>query len=233
MKQNLFKWKHFSKDIILLCVRWYLKYSLSYRDLEEMMLERGIDVAHSTILRWTHQYSPILEERLRKHIKLTNDSWRMDETYIKIKGKNAYLHRAVDSKGNTIDFFVSERRDKAAARKFFKKALNAKHNQRPRVITTDKYPATEIAIIEETYYGDISCTTEHRMCKYLNNIIEQDHRFVKKKIDPMLGFKTLDSAERTIAGIEIMHMIHKGQIEGIRCVHSEVQFINEIMGEAA
>lgn len=100
-------------------------------------------------------------------------------------------------------------------------------------ITTDKYPATEIAIIEETYYGDISCTTEHRMCKYLNNIIEQNHRFIKKKIDPMLGFKTLDSAERTIAEIEIMYMIHKGQIEGIRCVQSEVQFINEIMSEVA
>jgi len=111
MKNNLFKWKHFNKDIILLCVRWYLKYSLSYRDLEEMMLERGIDVAHSTILRWTHQYSPIMEERIRKHIKLTNDSWRMDETYIRIKGKNAYLYRAVDSSRNTIDFYVSERRD--------------------------------------------------------------------------------------------------------------------------
>ncbi len=157
----------------------------------------------------------------------------MDETYIKIKGKNAYLYRAVDSSGKTIDFLVSEKRDKATARKFFKKALNAKHTQRPRVITTDRYKATEIAIIEETYYGDISCTTEHRMCKYLNNIIEQDHRFIKKKIDPMLGFKTLDSAKRTIAGIEIMHMIHKGQIEGIRCVQAEVQFINETMSEAA
>ena len=233
MDTNLFKWKHFEKDIILLCVRWYLKYSLSYRDLVEIMAERGIEIAHTTIMRWVQQYSPIIDERIRKHIKLTNDSWRMDETYIKIKGKNAYLYRAVDSKGKTIDFYVSEYRDNAVARKFFKKALNAKHNQRPRVITTDKYPATEIAIMEETYYGDISCTTEHRKCKYLNNIIEQDHRFIKKKIDPMLGFKTLDSAERTIAGIEIMHMIHKGQIEEIRCVKSEVQFINEIMSEVA
>jgi len=194
---------------------------------------KRIDVARSTILRWTHQYSPIIEERIRKHIKLTNDSWRVDETYIRINGKNAYLYGAVDSAGNTIEFYVSEHRDKAAARKFFKKALNAKHNQRPKVITTYRYPATEIAIIEETYYGDISCTTGHRMCKYLNNIIEQDHRFIKKKIDPMLGFKTLDSAERTIAGIEIMHMIYKGQIEDIRCVQSEVQFINDIMSEAA
>jgi len=233
MKNNLFKWKHFSKDIILLCVRWYLKYSLSYRDLEEMMMERGIELSHSTILRWTHQYSPIIEERLRRHIKLTNDLWRMDETYIKIKGKNAYLYRAVDSKGKTIDFYVSEYRDKAVARKFFKKALKARHTIRPRVITTDRYRATEIAFIEEQYYGDISCVIEHRMCQYLNNIVEQDHRFIKKKINQMLGFKSLASAERTIAGIEMMHMIHKGQVKGIRCVQSEVQFINEIMSEAA
>jgi len=137
------------------------------------------------------------------------------------------MYRAVDSSGKTIDFYVSEQRDKAGARNFFKKAFNAKHNQSPRVIATDKYPATEIALIEDTYYGDISCITEHRMCKYLNNIIEQDHRFIKKKIGTMLGFKTLDSAERTIAGIEIMHMIHKGQIQGTECVNTEVQFIRD------
>jgi len=233
MKNNLFKWKHFEKDIILLCVRWYLKHPLSYRNLKEMMEERGIVVTHTTIMRWVHQYSPIIEERIRKHIRLTNDSWRMDETYITIKGKNAYLYRAVDSHGDTIDFLVSEKRDKRTARLFFNKALNAKHNQRPRVITTDKYKATEIAIIEETYYGDLSCRTKHRMNQYLNNIIEQDHRFIKMKTNSMLGFKTFESAERTIAGIEIMHMIHKGQIEGIRCVQSEVQFINEIMSEVA
>jgi len=157
----------------------------------------------------------------------------MDETYIRIKGKNVYLYRAVDSQGNTVDFLVSEKRDKRAARRFFKKALRVEHNQSPRVITTDKYPATEIAIIEETYYGDISCKTEHRMNQYLNNIIEQDHRFIKKQVNPMLGFKTLNSAERTIAEIEIMHMIHKRQIQGIECVNSEVQLINEVMSEAA
>ncbi len=109
MKTNIFMWKHFEKEIILLCVRWYLKYPLSYRNLIEMMCERGISVSHTTIMRWVHQYSPIIEERIRKHIKQTNDSWRMDETYIKIKGKNAYLYRAVDSSGKTIDFMVSEK----------------------------------------------------------------------------------------------------------------------------
>ena len=124
---------------------------------------------------------------------------------------------------------VSEKRDKRAAKKCFIKALKSEHNQSPRVITTDRYPATEMAILEERYYGDISYRKEHRMCKYLNNIVEQDHRFIKKKTNPMLGLKTLKSTEKTIAGIEIMHMIKKGQVEGISCVNSEVQFISGIM----
>src|SRR5208337_3075451 len=135
-------------EIIMLCVRWYLKYPLSYRMLVEMIEERGLKIAHTTIMRWVHQYSPIMDERIRKHLKPTNDSWRMDETYLKIKGENAYLYRAVDSQGKTIDFLVSERRDKEAAKKFFRKALQAIHNQQPRVITTDKYAATEVAIHE-------------------------------------------------------------------------------------
>lgn len=233
MSKNLFIWKHFEKEIILLCVRWYLEYPLSYRNLVEMMQERGINVNHTTIMRWVHQYSPILEEKLRKHINQTNDSWRVDETYIKIKGKNAYLYRAVDSKGNTIDFYVSERRTKGAAKRFFKRALKAQHNQMPRVITTDQYRATETAILKEKYYGDLSCRTEHRMIQYLNNIVEQDHRFIKKKTNAMLGFKSYKSARSTIAGFKIMHMIHKGQVENIRCVRSELQFISKIMGEAA
>ncbi len=128
IEKNLFKWKHFESEIILLCVRWYLKYPLSFRMLEEIMAERGLDVKHTTIMRWVHQYSPIIDERVRKHLKRTNDSWRMDETYIKIKGKDAYLYRAVDSEGNTIDFYVSKNRDKKSAKKFFKKALRASHN---------------------------------------------------------------------------------------------------------
>lgn len=233
MKENLFKWKHYESGIIVLCIRWYLKYPLSYRMLEEMMAERGLNVTHTTIMRWVHQYSPILDERIRTQVKKTNDSWRMDETYLKIKGKNAYLYRAVDSDGNTIDFYVSEKRDKNAARKFFKKSVEAPHNQQPRVITTDKYGATEIAILEEMYYGSLSCKTQHRMKKYLNNIIEQDHRFIKRKINPMLGFQSYESAVKTICGIEIMHMIRKGQVEGIQCVFSEVGVINELFGVIA
>ena len=233
MSQKLFKWKHFKSEIIILSVRWYLKYPLSYRMLVEMMQERGLNITHTTIMRWVHQYSSVICEKLKKHLKPTNDSWRMDETYLKIKGRNAYLYRAVDSKGNTIDFFVSEHRDKDAAKKLFTKALKATHNQQPRVITTDKYAATEVAIYEMIYSGILSVSTLLRKVKYLNNFIEQDHRFIKRKIRPMFGFDSFETAEKTICGIEVMHMIRKGQIEEIQSALAEVEFINKIMGISA
>jgi len=145
-KQNLFKWEHYQPDIILLTVRWYLQYNLSFRNLVEMMEERGLSMAHTTIMRWVHQYSPELDKRLRRHLKCTNDSCRVDETYIKVKGQWMYLYRAVDSEGNTIDFYLSKTRDQKAAKYFFKKALRSFHVSKPRVITVDKNPAYPIAI---------------------------------------------------------------------------------------
>lgn len=190
---NIFKWKHFESEIILLCVRWYLKYPLSYRNLTEMMAERFLSISHTTIPRWVQQYSPIINSRIRKHLNPTNDSWRVDETYIKIKGQWSYLYRAVDSDGATIDFWISENRDKNSAEKFFRKALKASHNKMPRVITTDKYYTYEVLINELIYSGRLSCNTQHRQIKYLNNIVEQDHRFIKRIVKPMLGFKSLKS----------------------------------------
>jgi IS6 family transposase len=111
-----FKWRHFEAEIILLCVRWYLRYSLSYRDLEEMMRERGLHVDHTTIYRWVQRYAPELEKRCRPHLKATNDSWRVDETYIKVKKAWMYLYRSVDSAGNTLEFLLSPARDAEAAR---------------------------------------------------------------------------------------------------------------------
>jgi len=227
MEEKLFKWKHFESNFIILCIRWKLKYPLSYRNIEDMMLERGIPVAHTTIMRWVSQYAPILNKRLRKYLKPTNDSWRMDETYLKIKGVDHYLYRAVDSEGETIDFWLSKNRDKKSAKKFLEKALLSTHNQMPRVITTDKYAATEVAILEEIYSGTLSCKVQHRMIKYLNNIVEQDHRFIKKIIKPMLGFKNFYSACSTISGIEAMHMIRKGQA-GTSNVTEEIDLINRI-----
>ena len=225
MEENLFRWKHFKSDFILLCVRWYIKYPLSYRNIKDMMLERGMLVDHTTIMRWVFQYAPILNKRLRNYLKPTNDSWRMDETYLKIKGVDHYLYRAVDSEGETIDFWLSKNRDKKAAHKFLKKALKSPHNQQPRVITTDKYRATEVAIAEGINFGVLSCRVHHRMVQYLNNIVEQDHRFIKKIIKPMLGLKNFNSACSTIAGIEAMRMIKKGQA-GTSNVTEEIELIN-------
>jgi transposase-like protein len=178
MPVNPFKWKHYEGEIILLNVRWYLKYALSYRNLEEMMAERGVEVDHTTIMRWVHQYSPEIEKKIRKHLRPTNDSWRVDETYIRVKGEWKYLYRAVDSDGNTI----------------------------PKNVGL-------------------------RQIKYLNNIIEQDHRPIKRIVRPMLGFQSFHTATKTLKGIEIMHMIKKGQVDTLnRCVLNEVNFINQLFG---
>jgi transposase-like protein len=141
---QLFKWRHFKADIILLCVRWYLRYALSYRDLEELMQKRGVQVDHTTIYRWVHHYAPELEKRCRPHLKTTSDSWRVDETYVKIKGTWMDLSRAVDSQGKTLEFLLSSTRDAQAAKRFFSKTIHARHTVAPRVTTVDKnaaYPA--------------------------------------------------------------------------------------------
>ncbi len=145
---NIFKWKHYEKDIILLTVRWYLKYSLSYRDIAEMMSERGLLISHTTIMRWVHEFGPEIDKRIRPFLNSTNDSFRVDETYIKVKGKWKYLYRGVDSIGNTIDFMLAANRDAPAAKRFFKKALSSSHNQSPRVIAVDKNPAYPPAIVQ-------------------------------------------------------------------------------------
>ncbi len=136
--QSPFKWRHFEAEIILLCVRWSVRYSLSYRDLEEMMRERGLHVDHTTISRWVQRYAPELEKRCKPHLKVTNDSWRVDETYVKVKKVWMYLYRAVDSQGNTLEFLLSATRDAQAAKCFFSKTLAAPHTTTPRVINVDK-----------------------------------------------------------------------------------------------
>ena len=211
-KQNVFKWKHYQPDIILLTVRWYLRYNLSFRDLVEMMEERGLSISHTTIMRWVHQYGPELDKRIRRHLKQTNDSWRVDETYIKVKGQWMYLYRAVDSEGNTIDFYLSKTRDQKAAKRFFKKALRSFHVSKPRVITVDKNPAYPIAIEQLKKEKKMPEGIQIRQVKYLNNIVEQDHRFIKKRVRSMLGFKSFRTATSILSGVEAMHMIKKEQL---------------------
>lgn len=231
---DLFKWRHFLPEIILLSVRWYCRYAVSYRDLEEMMADRGVRVDHSTINRWVLKYAPELDKRIRPHLKPTNDSWRVDETYIEIKGEWKYLYRAVDSEGNTLDFLLSAKRDGKAAARFFRKVLKAKHTQTPRVITVDKNAAYPVAMDELKEDQTLRSETELRQIKYLNNIIEQDHRNIKRITKPMMGFQSFNTARRTLRGIEAMNMIRKGQVKGINRGDSapQAQFIEAIFGIA-
>ena len=233
-KENLFKWKHYQPDIILLTVRWYLRYNLSFRDLVEMMEERGLFIAHTTIMRWVHQYGHELDKRVRRYLKSINDSWRVDETYIKVKGQWMYLYRAVDSEGNTIDFYLSKPRDHRAAKRFFKKALWSFHVSKPRVITVDKNPSYPMAIAELKNEKMIPVGIQIRQVKYLNNIVEQDHRFIKKRVRSMLGLKSFSTATSVISGIEAMHMVKKGQLVlWDKSVQNQVKFIHELFRVAA
>ncbi|MBG9749946.1 transposase [Bacillus thuringiensis] len=233
-KENIFKWKHYQPDIIVLAVRWYLRYNLSLRDLVEMMEERGLSLVHTTIMRWIHQYGPELNERIRKHLKQTNDSWRVDETYIKIKGEKMYLYRAIDSEGNIIDFYLSNKRDAKAAKRFLKKTLASYHVTKPRVITVDGDKAYPVAIRELKNERSIPHGMPLRVKKHLNNMIEQDQRFIKKRIWNMLGVKSLRTATKMIAGIEAMHMVKKGQtLQGEKSVQKQIYLIHELFGLTA
>lgn len=214
-QKDPFKWKQFEKEIILHCVRWYLRYSLSYRDLEEIMGERGIEVDHTTIYRWVQQLAPEIDKRTRPFLKPTNDSWKVDETYIKVKGEWKYLYRAIDSEGNTLEFMLSAKRDHKAVMRFFKKTLKAKHNKQPRVINVDKNAAYPPAFEELKKQEILGKDSELRPIKYLNNRLEQDHRFIKRRVNPGLGFHSFNTARRTIAGYEIMNAIRKGQVHNI------------------
>jgi len=205
-----FKGHRFAKDIILICVRWYLAYPLSYRNLQEMMAERGVRVDHSNIYRWVQKFTPKLEAAFRRSgsKRPVGKSWRMDETYIKINGQWKYLYRAVDKAGQSVDFLLTAHRDKKAALRFFKKALR-QHGLAEKV-TIDKSGANTAAL--QALQEETGARIEIRQSKYLNNLVEQDHRAVKRIVRPMLGFKSFRSARRTLAGIELMHMLKKGQM---------------------
>ncbi len=200
-----------------------------------MVNERGLEVNHSTIYRWVQRYGPELDKRCRPYLRPTNDSWRVDETYIKVKGKQKYLYRAVDSNGNTLDFLLSAKRDAQAAIRFFRKALKAFHNQEPRVITVDKNAAYPKAVEELKAEQELHQNVELRQKKYLNNIIEQDHRGIKRLVKPGMGFGSFNTARRTLKGYEIMNMIRKGQIQGLAkgTVKERVLFINQVFGVVA
>ena len=209
--EELFKGRHFDQEIVVLCVRWYLSFKLSYRDLVAMMAERYIDVAHTTILRWVQHYAPEFEKRWKRFARPVGGSWRMDETYLKVRGTWVYLYRAVDKQGFTVDFYLSRKRDVEAAKQFLRRAMK---NQRvPTKITLDGYAASHRAVREMKEDGELPQLVKVRSSQYLNNLIEQDHRRVKHRIGPMLGFKRFENAVVTISGIELAEKIKKRQFK--------------------
>ena len=208
---SLFHGRHFDHSIIILCVRWYITYKLSYRDLVEMMAERGVDVSHTSILRWVQCYVPEFEKRWRRYARPVGTSWRVDETYIRVRGRWTYLYRAVDKQGLTVDFWLSEHRDIAAAKQFFTHAIQ-RHGA-PTRVTLDGYPATHAALAALKEGGVLSSEMKVWTSKYLNNIVEQAHRCVKPRLYPMLGFKRFGNATVTISGIELVQKIRKEQFD--------------------
>lgn len=207
-----FKGAHYPKDVILFAVFFYVRFGMSYRDLEEIMGERGVTADHTTLNRWVTRYSGAIADAARRRKGPCDRSWRMDETYIKVKGTWLYLYRAVDKHGKTLDFMLSERRNKPAATWFFARTLEV--NGLPRKIVIDKSGANTAGIKAiNKMLVSFGCPIPIEMVrrKYLNNIVEQDHRFIKRRTRPMLGFKSFASAAATLAGIEVSHMIRKGQ----------------------
>jgi transposase, IS6 family len=230
---DTFKGRHYPPSVILLSVRWYCKYPLAYRHVEEMLKDRGFNSSidmpdHSTIERWVKVYGPEIEKRLRRQPASIGSSWRVDETYIKVRGKWVFLYRAVDKQGNTVDFLLSEKQDKAAAQSFFEKALKKKANPKPEKLTTDGHQAYPASIKNLKKKKKLKKKLKHRVSKYLNNHIESDHARLKQKLKPMRGFKTFQGAEKTIAGMEAMLMLKKRQFTAMNHYKSEVLFVNSL-----
>jgi transposase-like protein len=209
--EELFKGRHFDRGIVVLCVRWYLSFKLSYRDLVAMMSERGVGIAHTTILRWVQHYTPEFEKRWSRFARTVGGSWRMDETYVKVRGAWMYLYRAVDKAGKTVDFHLSRKRDVNAAKAFLRKAM--KGQRTPTKITLDAYAASHRAVAELKGNAKLPKRVPVRTSKYLNNLIEQDHRRIKQRLRPMLGLKSFRTAAVVISGIELAEKIKKKQFQ--------------------
>jgi IS6 family transposase len=232
---NPFKGRQYPSEVILQAVRWYLRYPLAYEHVAELLAERGLEVDASCVWRWVQVYSPELNKRCQPHLKRINKSYRVDETYIKVKGQDKYLYRAVDSTGQTIDFLLTAKRDTAAAKRFFEKVFSSSSNPIPRVINVDKNPAYPAAVEALKAEGTLPRRVHLRQCKYLNNVIEQDHRTVKKRTWLAKGYGSFRSAWPTLQGIETMSMIRKGRVRWVAKgdVVAEARFIAKLFAIAA
>lgn len=229
-RPTIFKWRQSEPEIILCAVRWYLRYSLSLRDVEDLLIERGLGADHTTVWRWVQRYAPELEQRMRRHLKPTNKSWRVDETYIRIKGRWCYLYRALDSSGATIDFLLSALRDADAAKRLFCSALKNPSHPQPRVINTDMAAIYSSAIPDLTKDGTLRRRCRHRPVQYLNNILEQDHRAIKRRVNAKQGFREFQAARRTIQGYEAINILRKGQVRRVsgKDVRRQNRFIDRL-----
>jgi transposase-like protein len=216
-RDPIYRRRRFSSEVIELCVRWYLTYRLSYRDLVEMMAERGIGISHSTILRWVWRYVPAFERRWARYARRVNSSWRMDETAVAVRGGAHYLYRAVDKHGKTVDSLLcTDHRSESAARAFFNKAITTNQYRRPRKINLDGNAATHRALRLLRQESPVWRSVVMRCSRYLNNIVEQDHRAIKRRCASMLSLKSFRAAAVTLAGVELVHRIRKRQFSFCR-----------------
>jgi transposase-like protein len=229
---SLFKRRRFPVEILLLCVRWYCKYRISYRDLAEMMQERGVAVDPSTLFRWVQRYAPEIDKRVRRYQGKRSGSWRVDETHVRVGGRWRYLFRAVDRHGQLIDFMLADRRNARAAYCFLRRALKTVSDYPPSSITTDKPASYPKAIRRLQSEGLLSKDVEHWTSKYLNNVIEADHGALKRGIRPARGFQRMATA--SIKGFEVMRMIRRGHCGLAQPgVTGEIRLVNQLFGLAA
>jgi transposase, IS6 family len=227
-----FKWRHFEPTIILLCVRWY---QLSYRDLEEMISERGLSVDHTTLFRWVQRYAAEINKRVRPHLKLAGASYRIDEIYVKVGTQWKYLYRALDKEGNTIGFLLSAKRDIPVVKRFFKKMMRADHRRLPFSILVDKHASYPEAFTTSQEEKVLPKDCRLRRTKYLTNIVEQDYRFIRQRWRAIQCFRSFHTAERTLEGMESMHMMRKGQVKRLdrSDAMDQAKFVESLFGIAA
>ncbi len=225
----------FPAEVILWAVRWYLQFPVSYRDLEAMLADRGVQADHVTLYRWVQRFAPELEQRRRRHLRPCRGPWHVDETSVRVAGQWRYLYRAVDGTGQTIDFRLSATRDKQAAKRFSRRAFGRDNTRHPREIVTDRLKSYPGALREMKRGGELGRFTRHRRGRWLNNRVEQDHRRIKRRTGPMLGFKSFRTARRTLAGVEALAMLGKGRVRAVpgNDLPAQRAFVHRVFGLAA
>ena len=231
-RDPIYRRRRFPAEDIERCVRWYITYRLSYRDLVEMMAERGVAISHTTILRWVLRYIPEYERRWARHARRVNGSWRVDETAVSVRGGRHYLYRAVDRHGKSVESLLCAERDMKAAQAFFRKAVATHHLRWPRTVNLDGNTASHRALRLLGHEDPRWRTVVVRSRRYLNNIVEQDHRAIKRRCAAMLGLKSFQTAAVTLAGIELAHRIHKSQFSIRRSCSAGRQSLRQLWARA-